>query len=251
MSCIITYNGQNFTQEDFLDYLKSQIPTSNIIKPGVKELFNENPEFSKIGTQQQYSAYLDTIFPDSKVKDIVYHGSPNKEIQSFLSPEKEGYQKQETTTTGVAGIYFSNKKEVADLYQDFKKEGIKGKTYPAVINAKRPLVVGDKATDGFTEGTFGASALWNIQKGVLQGLRKAGIDAIKTGEYASKTSAIGENTEIAVFEPEQIHILGSKQDIEGFKNWVGKNQSNVQYQLPQGREIEEIDSFAEEAFKCK
>ena len=27
MSCIITYNGQNFTQEDFLDYLKSQIPT--------------------------------------------------------------------------------------------------------------------------------------------------------------------------------------------------------------------------------
>ena len=28
MSCIITYNGQNFTQEDFLDYLKSQISTS-------------------------------------------------------------------------------------------------------------------------------------------------------------------------------------------------------------------------------
>ena len=159
---------------------------------------------------------------ESQVKDIVYHGSPNKEIQSFLSPEKEGYQKQETTTTGVAGIYFSNKKEVADLYQDFKKEGIKGKTYSAVINTKRPLVVGDKATDGFTEGTFGVSALWNIQKGVLQGLRKAGIDAIKTGEYASKTSAVGENIEIAVFEPEQIHILGSKQDVEGFKNFVGQ-----------------------------
>ena len=28
MSCIITYNGQNFTQEDFLDYLKSQIPST-------------------------------------------------------------------------------------------------------------------------------------------------------------------------------------------------------------------------------
>ena len=28
MSCIITYNGQNFTQEDFLNYLKSQIPAS-------------------------------------------------------------------------------------------------------------------------------------------------------------------------------------------------------------------------------
>ena len=43
MSCIITYNGQNFTQEDFLDYLKSQIPASNIIKPGVQELFESNP----------------------------------------------------------------------------------------------------------------------------------------------------------------------------------------------------------------
>lgn len=30
MSCIITYNGQNFTQEDFLDYLKSQIPVSQL-----------------------------------------------------------------------------------------------------------------------------------------------------------------------------------------------------------------------------
>ena len=32
MSCIITYNGQNFTQEDFLDYLKSQIPVSQSTK---------------------------------------------------------------------------------------------------------------------------------------------------------------------------------------------------------------------------
>ena len=42
MSCIITYNGQNFTQEDFLEYLKSQIATSNIKKPGVEEIFQEN-----------------------------------------------------------------------------------------------------------------------------------------------------------------------------------------------------------------
>ena len=31
------------------------------------------------------------------------------------------------------------------------------------------------------------------------------------------------NTEIVVFNPEQIHILGSKQDIEGFKKYVNKN----------------------------
>jgi hypothetical protein len=191
----------------------------NVTEKDVKSLFKSNPELANIGTEEQYSRYLDTIFPNSKIKDIVYHGSPNQ-IESFISPEMKGYRKQETTTTGVAGIYFSNKKEIADLYQDFKKEGKKGFTYAALLNSKRPLIVGDKATDGFTEGTFGVSALWHIQKGVLQGLRKAGIDAIKTGEYASKTSAVGENVEIAVFEPEQIHILGSKQDIEGFKKFV-------------------------------
>ena len=36
-------------------------------------LFEENKELSKIGSKQLYSNYLDTIFPDSKVKDIVYH----------------------------------------------------------------------------------------------------------------------------------------------------------------------------------
>jgi hypothetical protein len=40
----------------------------------------------------------------------------------------------------------------------------------------------------------------------------------------SKDSAIikqrGGINYYAVFEPEQIHILGSKQDIEGFSNWV-------------------------------
>jgi effector-binding domain-containing protein len=48
---------------------------TNVIKPGVTELFESNLELANIGTQQQYSAYLETIFPDSKVKDIVYHGT--------------------------------------------------------------------------------------------------------------------------------------------------------------------------------
>mgnify|MGYP003621028570 CR=1 FL=1 len=87
MSCIITYNGQNFTQEDFLDYLKSQIPASNIIKPGIEELFESNPELAEIGTQEQYSQYLDTIFPDSKVKEIVYHFSTTK----IEKPNKEKF----------------------------------------------------------------------------------------------------------------------------------------------------------------
>ena len=63
--------------------LNSSISSLSIpIKAGVSELFQSNPELANIGTPQQYSQYLDTIFPDSKMKDIVYHGSPNK-IEQF------------------------------------------------------------------------------------------------------------------------------------------------------------------------
>ena len=43
------------------------------IKEGVDFAFKQTPELSNIGTMEQYSEYLDTIFPESKVKDIVYH----------------------------------------------------------------------------------------------------------------------------------------------------------------------------------
>ena len=54
------------------------IPKSTLVKPGVEGLFNDNPELSSIGTKEQYSQYLNSIFPDSKVKDIVYHGTEDK-----------------------------------------------------------------------------------------------------------------------------------------------------------------------------
>src|SRR5690606_8094209 len=57
--------------------------------------------------------------------------------------------------------------------------------------------------------------------------------------YTNKIENKGKDSYV-VFEPEQIHVLSSKADIQGFKNWIANNQSNVQYQLPQGREIEEF-----------
>lgn len=206
---------------------------------GAKNAYENSEGLKSFGTQEEYDDYIARVSlgiiknPSSgeynytsKVKDIVYHGSPNKEIQSFLTPEKEGYQKQETTTTGVAGVYFSDKKSVADIYQDFKKEGVKGKTYSVLLNLKKPIVVGNTAMDGITEG-FGKSFLWNIQKSSLDSMRKNGIDGIMTGEYARKTNPIEESNEYAVFKPGQIHILGSKQDIEGFKAFVESNNTKT------------------------
>ena len=85
------------------DQLKNEIikTPENNIKEGVDFIFEQNLELVKIGTKEQYSEYLDSIFPESKVRDIVYHGSPDKNIESMLSPKDEGYKKQETTTTEI------------------------------------------------------------------------------------------------------------------------------------------------------
>ena len=38
-------------------------------KDGVDSLFKEYPELANIGTKREYSQYLDTIFPNSKIKE--------------------------------------------------------------------------------------------------------------------------------------------------------------------------------------
>ena len=55
MSCIITYNGQNFTQEDFLDYLKSQIPVLQSTTVTPTEFINHS------GGAKGYDAEWDII----------------------------------------------------------------------------------------------------------------------------------------------------------------------------------------------
>ncbi len=196
-----------------IDNVQDKVGNFNNFQKAKKQIEEVVKRFEDKEAMKLYKDYLETIFIESKERGIFWHGSPNK-IEKFLSPESDGYKKQETTTTGVAGIYFTDKKSIADRYQDFKEEGFSGYVYPVLLNIKKPIIVGDKATDGISDNTLGVVALWNIQEGVISGLRKAGVDAIKTGEYASRKEG---NVEIAVFEPEQIYILGSDNDLDNFK----------------------------------
>lgn len=63
------------TDKYFSDVFPSKDELIKPVKKGVTNIFNENPELATIGTEAEYSNYLDSIFPESKVKDIVYRGS--------------------------------------------------------------------------------------------------------------------------------------------------------------------------------
>ena len=166
---------------DLKTFLKSKGFTTN----------DEGYDFTKEITPQQkqqaqqlYSQYLDTIFSDSKVKDIVYHEG------------KADFEKFDLNfAIETPGIYFSY----------YKSSGIFGdKIKRLLLNLKNPYIEDDSLQYDSLEQKYKDKFIQN------------GYDSIIT------PGDIG-----LIFEPEQIHILGSKQDIEGFREFVTQSFTNV------------------------
>ena len=153
----------------------------------------------------------------SQAKDIVYHGT-DKEFTEFVKG-KEIIPKGKTK----GGIWFTDFDNADWVY---KEEG--GKVVAALINLKNPI---EYSTDRFFDEQYGDNlptkplkeGQWKDVQKLLDNKNGDGLlldifDATTAGD-------IGEFTkQQVVFEPEQIHILGSKQDIEGFKDFVQGKQ---------------------------
>jgi hypothetical protein len=131
------------------------IEQSVIVKEGVEDVFNSNPELSTIGTQEQYSQYLDTVFPDSKVKDIVYHISKSK-IEKF---DKKYLGSETSASDTVLGFFFTdNLQSIQEIAKDkekqlkelgVEKEVLGSEITRAILNLKTP-----KTYHGFTQNVW-------------------------------------------------------------------------------------------------
>ena len=217
MSCIITYKGKQYSEEQFKEYFinnKNEFATSisknkDVIDSfkrkmeAIDGVFKDSPELAAIGSKAQYMQYLSTIFKTSKVKDIVYHGT-DKEFDKFLK-NQAGYN----LSKGRA-FFFTKDKEDAKDYSESKTDlGIplsgKERVLPVMLDIKSPhtslLDVGQHTTE---------EEIAYYKKNKVDGLLLEDEESDYVYEYV-------------VFEPEQIHILGSKKDIEKFKNWIGIN----------------------------
>jgi len=232
---------------------------ANMVKEGVQELFDTNPELASVGTPQQYSQYLDTVFPNSKVKDILYHGGDlsnivSRELPTFFtkdinyanlftgvsatsdekririkgatytidSIEELGDEKYEVTTknnkkfiVGKFAEYYtvdpihgfeSSKKPITEYNKQRKTTS---SVFKAIVNVINPAYVNENSFENFK----------SIKEKLTENdsiIGEETIDTVKRG--ANKFTAEGES--IGVFSPEQIHILGNNEDIEGFKQFV-------------------------------
>ena len=166
---------------------------NDIFEQVEKENLQITPQ-QKQQAQQLYSQYLDTIFPDSKVKDIVYHGKISEKPISKSKPDAQ---------YGSAYYFTSKLKNTKEFGNNIIQ---------AIVNIKNPSL------DAFEDsGSFTAKRMVEI-------LNQKGYDAIDetSKEYPAQ---------LVVFESEQIHILGSKQDINGFKEFVNNNGQGELFQL--------------------
>jgi ribosomal protein S7 len=175
----------------------------DIVKESFDNLVKNYKSTTQIAPQQKqqalqaYSQYLDTIFPDSKVKDIVYHGTKGEKFDEFKPSEKGEFGK---------GVYFGDYQtalENTDETDDFTLE-------PKTGFDKNKII----------------SAIINTQNIYIRDLGGNG----KRNEY--------------VVEPEQIHILGSKQDIEGFKEFVNQTKKPELSELEIQEFKEKFPNFA-------
>lgn len=101
--------------------IAAKLPTSIREQPGVKqgveELFRLRPELAAIGTPQQYTEYINTIFPGSTVKDILYHGT-YEVFEEFIKDKRGSNTGSGTMTDNKRGETFNTDSENAFFFTD-------------------------------------------------------------------------------------------------------------------------------------
>ncbi len=182
-------------------------------KEGLDFLFEQNPELANIGTKEQYAKYLETIFPESKIRDIVYHGTQNNFDQFDESKISEN-----SGNFGFYGKGFYFTPDQRSIYGDV--------IVKALINIRNPYhfdMKGDLSDYNNLEKYFAKK----IDETFCQ--NKKGYEDYYNELYSNYDGVIvhrnmGENndsiSEIAIFNIGNIYILGSKEDLENFKKFV-------------------------------
>jgi len=164
---------------------------------GIDFVFEKHPELATIGTKQAYSQYLETVFPQSKIKSIVYHSSPSK-FSKFKDP----------ASSGLSHIWFSEKPLDGQFGENI---------YPVLVDLQNPLTEGHpnyrKELESF-EVPLNPDWVNNHHKtGELPRFKYDGT---------IRASRVDSGRSFTVRKPEQIHILGSAADIEGFIQYSEK-----------------------------
>lgn len=162
-------------------------------KNPILKSYNSGPSYLDTGGNVlQYQDYINSLFPNSKVKDIVYHCTWAKPFEQFDPGKiKRGY-----------GFYFSP----SENHLPFDR------MVYSRVNIQNPLEIFPNKNRNLD-----VTGLW--RKDITE-------QAIKNGQHdgiigVSNMRNPGE-PEIVALNPNQIHILGSNRDVKQFSDFMDK-----------------------------
>jgi antitoxin component YwqK of YwqJK toxin-antitoxin module len=195
--------NENISIGKIISRCLGELLRENIDENPIEFIFKNNTELANIGNMEQYSKYLNTIFPNSKVKGVYYHASRSK-FSQFNDP----------SGSGLSHIWFSEEPLI----------GVYGnEIYSVLLDIKNPLSEFEQSNDYHKELKAYENPTnpdWGNNYHITGELPKFKYDA------TIRVSTVDNGKSITVRSPKQIHILGDEQDIEGFKKYVGVNNIN-------------------------
>ena len=307
----VSTNGGSFIQVspfglETVNNFEDKDYSNQHVSKEIQDVYDNNPEISKLGSVKEYSAYLDTIFPDSEIGDVLYHGSSQFGFEEFSKNKLGEYT---GAPSAKEGFFFSNSKEnslsayTANIDKDVSFgddgsiEGVEGSfgldeidmliedvesdsnfrnddhVYQKIDWIKdkpikytkhkrseygKDVVISEKEYLSAKEDRLSflklektklirkdsKSRVYNIllnskklnkfdDKGEHY-REQSYFDRIKETKEEGKDGLVIKNTfdpllndVYVVFEPEQIHIIGNKKDILGFKKFADKTPSGI------------------------
>jgi len=216
----------------------------------IDETFENTKALTDVGTKEEYESYVENVFPESKNKTIYYHGSKSQ----FDEFNLENISKN-SGDRGLfgEGIYLSPDKAVSENYGD--------KNYKVVVNVKNTFT---KTAENF-EKLYQKLKHLNIPKHVFDGQALAMITqrkGVSTDEVTQAIKDLGFDsavnwTELVVFDPKNVHILGSKNDIENFKRYkngepiITPEVSGIKKSLVPQEVVEKVEPVVKPKFTIK
>jgi hypothetical protein len=189
-----------------LDDIQDKVGNFENLQKAKEQIKEKVKQFETKEAVELYREYLKTIFPESKVQDIVWHHTKSDKFEQFNN-KSESYVNKDTYTKD--GIYFNN-------HIDNGKEVYGETVIPAVVDIKNPYL--------FIEEPLFAKKGDNPKKLSLNSIDRKKLDESEDGVLFKPNQ---KNGQVVVFDPEQIHILGSKTDIEKFRKFVSKKENSV------------------------
>lgn len=226
---------------EVLESEQSKLKTEEISQTSLQNIFKRSDIESNGKILNLYvTKYLPTIFPESAIKDIVYHKTTSKEIHGG-----------KFRLSRLGGVYFSffdipSGGLIKWLFQKIMSEN----TILAKVNVRNPFIINkNNAKEVIKKIGMTTQNVNQLRKhfdlsnnDAVLGFPNPNYDLGELDDFPNinfNKSGRKDIIELAVFDPDNIHILGSKQDLAMFRQFLSENNIDLQGNSVQTESINE------------